>query len=100
MNFLSRTHDVGVLYSKHLEGNFSLDQLTFGAAWHPIAPIELGVSTTLVKNSMNFGAMLTVQAPHFQVFVGTDYFSGAFSEDGLFSSRSNNINLGVTIPLD
>lgn len=92
--------NVGVLYSKHLEGNFSLDQLTFGAAWHPIAPIELGVSTTLVKNSMNFGAILTVQAPHFQVFVGTDYFSGAFSEDGLFSSRANNINLGVTIPLD
>ena len=44
--------------------------------------------------------MLTVQAPRFQVFVGTDFFSGGFSEDGLLSSRANNINLGFTIPLD
>ena len=92
--------NVGLLYSKHLEGDFSLDQFTLGAAWHPIAPIEVGVSTTLVKNKLNFGTMLTVQAPRFQVFVGTDFFSGGFSEDGLLSSRANNINLGFTIPLD
>lgn len=92
--------NVGVLYSKHLENNYSLSQLTFGAAWHPIRPIELGVSTTMVKDRMNFGAMLTVQAPRFQFFVGTDFFSGGFSEDGWLESRANNVNLGFTIPLD
>lgn len=92
--------NVGVLYSKHLESNFSLDQFTLGAAWHPIEPIELGMSTTFVKGRMNFGTMLTVQAPRFQVFVGTDFFSGGFSEDGLLSSRANNLNFGVTFPLD
>lgn len=44
--------------------------------------------------------MLTLQAPRFQVFVGTDVIPTSFGTDGLLERYASNINLGVTIPLD
>lgn len=92
--------NVGALYSRYFDGDFQQSQLTLGAAWHPIKPVELGVSSTFVNNRVNFGTMLTLQAPRFQVFVGTDVIPTSFGTDGLLERYASNINLGVTIPLN
>lgn len=92
--------NVGALYSRYFDGDFQQSQLTLGAAWHPIQPIELGLSSTFVNNHVNYGAMLTLQAPRFQVFVGTDVIPTSFGTDGLLERYAGNINMGITIPLD
>ena len=92
--------NVGALYSRYFDGDFQQSQLTIGAAWHPIQPIELGLSSTFVNNHVNYGAMLTLQAPRFQVFVGTDVIPTSFGTDGLLERYAGNINMGITIPLD
>ena len=92
--------NVGALYSKYFDGDFQQSQLTLGAAWHPIKPVELGVSSNFVNSRVNFGAMLTLQAPRFQVFVGTDVIPTSFGTDGLLERYASNINMGITIPLD
>lgn len=92
--------NVGALYSRYFDDDFQQSQLTLGAAWRPIKPVELGVSTTFVNSHVNCGAMLTLQAPRFQVFVGTDVIPTSFGTDGLLERYASNINLGVTIPLN
>lgn len=91
--------NVGVLYSRYFGNAFAQSKFTLGAAWRPVKAIELGVSTTHSNNNWSLGTMLTLQAPHFQFFVGTDAWPSGFSLDGLLASRAANVNLGFTFPL-
>lgn len=86
----------GALYSHRLAGAYSTYQAMLMTRIRPLKFIEIGVSASKSTFNTNIGAVLTLQAPRFQFFFGSDYLLQEYTKQ---DTPSTNINFGFTIPL-
>lgn len=86
----------GFLFSQRFAGSYSSYKAMLSTRIRPVKAIELGVSASTSTFGTNIGAMLTLQAPAFQFFIGSDYLVQDLTKR---STPSANINFGFTFPL-
>lgn len=90
----------GLLHTARMAGDHSWSQTMLSATIRPVRAIELGVSAATSTTGGSLGAMLTLNAPHFQVHIGADKFLGKLSKEGIpVKDLDGGLSFGITFPL-
>jgi len=90
----------GALYTSRINGKYSWHQGMISANVRPLNFIEVAVNTACSSTGITFGGVLSLNAKHFNFYLGADRFLGKTSKEFIpLHSANANINLGMTFPL-
>lgn len=90
----------GFLYTSRIAGRYSWHQGMLTANVRPVKAIEISANVAASSSGITCGAVLDLQAPHFNFFLGTDRFVGKLSKQGIpLHNLNSNITLGMSFPM-
>lgn len=90
----------GFLYTSRISGIYSYHQAMLSANVRPLKWVEASLNTAVSSTGWTMGAMLSLKAKHFNIYLASDRFIGKVSSEFIpLHNLNSSINFGMTIPL-